>query len=53
MRKYNKKIGIILSGVVIATSTQITTLSHALEPNTIQTTLEKYINEHIYKYKNK
>ncbi|WP_051365860.1 cell wall-binding repeat-containing protein [Metaclostridioides mangenotii] len=47
MRKYNKKIGIILSGVVIATSTQITTLSHALEPNTIQTTLEKNIEENV------
>ncbi|MBO3443201.1 cell wall-binding repeat-containing protein [Clostridium sp. CCUG 7971] len=49
MRKYNKNIGIILSGVVIATSTQITTLSHALEPNTIQTTLEKNIEENISK----
>jgi hypothetical protein len=47
MRKYNKKIGIILSGVVIAMSTQITTLSHALEPNTIQTTLEKNIEENV------
>jgi len=31
MRKYNKKMAIILSGVVIATNTQITTLSYALE----------------------
>ncbi|MCR1955258.1 cell wall-binding repeat-containing protein [Clostridioides mangenotii] len=47
MRKYNKNMGIILSGVVIATSTQIATLSHALEPNTIQTTLEKNIEENV------
>lgn len=47
MKKYNKNMGIILSGVVIATSTQITTLSYALEPDTIQTTLEKNIEENI------
>ncbi|WP_343101188.1 cell wall-binding repeat-containing protein [Romboutsia sp. MSSM.1001216sp_RTP31141st1_G3_RTP31141_220114] len=47
MRKYNKNMGIILSGVVIATTTQITTLSYALEDDKIQTKLEKNIEEKV------
>ncbi|WP_147568492.1 cell wall-binding repeat-containing protein, partial [[Clostridium] dakarense] len=47
MRKYNKNMGIILSGVVIATNTQITTLSYALEDDKNQTTLEKNIEESV------
>lgn len=45
MRKYNKNMAIILSGVVIATNTQITTISYALEDDKNQTTLEKSIEE--------
>lgn len=52
MRKYNKNMRIILSGVVIATSTQITTLSYALEDDKIQTTLEENIEEYISKTSN-
>lgn len=47
MRKYNKNMGIILVGVLIATNTQIVTLSHALEPNTVETKLEINIEEKI------
>ncbi|WP_052356601.1 cell wall-binding repeat-containing protein [[Clostridium] dakarense] len=47
MKKYNKNRGIILSVAVIAANLQITTLSHALEPNINQTTLEKNIEEHV------
>nr|WP_312985861.1 cell wall-binding repeat-containing protein [Clostridioides sp.] len=45
MRKYNKNMAIILSGVVIATNTQITTISYALEDDKNQITLEKSIEE--------
>jgi len=47
MKKYNKNMRIILSVAVIAANPQITTLSHALEPNTSQTTLEKNIEEYV------
>ncbi len=47
MKKYNKNMGIILCGVVIATSTQITTLSYALEDDKIQTTLEKNTEKNV------
>ncbi|MDK2563688.1 cell wall-binding repeat-containing protein [Romboutsia sedimentorum] len=47
MKKYNKNMGIILCGVVIATSTQITTLSYALEDDKKQTTIEKNTEEKI------
>ncbi|HSQ90048.1 cell wall-binding repeat-containing protein [Romboutsia sp.] len=47
MKKYKKNMGIILSVAVIAANLQITTLSHALEPNTSQTTLEKNIEEYV------
>jgi len=41
MKKYNKKMCIALTGAITATNMQIATLSHALEPNTNQTTLEE------------
>ncbi|WP_051599162.1 cell wall-binding repeat-containing protein [Metaclostridioides mangenotii] len=47
MRKYNKNMAIILSGVVIATNTQITTISYALEDDKNQTTLEKSIEKNV------
>lgn len=52
MRKYNKNMAIILSGVVIATNTQITTISYALEDDKNQTTLEKSIEENEQKSSN-
>ncbi len=45
MKKYNKNMGIILCGVVIATSTQITTLSYALEDDKKHTTIEKNVQQ--------
>lgn len=49
MKKYNKKMGIALTGVVIATNMQITTLSHALESSTNQSIQEEK-NSQSYDY---
>nr|WP_312983864.1 cell wall-binding repeat-containing protein [Clostridioides sp.] len=45
MKKYNKKMCVALTGAIIATNMQIATLSHALEPNTNQTTLEEKVSK--------
>ncbi|MDK2563682.1 cell wall-binding repeat-containing protein [Romboutsia sedimentorum] len=47
MKKNNKNMWIILSVALIVANPQITRLSHALEVNANQATLEKNIEEHV------